>query len=209
MPGTDADMPDTPPKEPDPITWKFPVKHNPSGTGRVTVEVCDTARSSIDREHVKRNRGDGDALDGHALLTRLKWAAALGLLDGRVEVSEQDWELAGTIMAMSDHTRGQVIQTLRLKSQQANQARGKARAEQQLIVDEIVDGGAVKRVARRIVDKLAGGQWVPRHKLRNGTIAARDRGYFDAAIERLVEAGQIEVDAEGTRTHYRLAGGRR
>jgi hypothetical protein len=44
-------------------------------------------------------RGDGHAVYGHALLTRLKLAAALALLDQHQAVSATDWELAGTLMA--------------------------------------------------------------------------------------------------------------
>jgi hypothetical protein len=33
-------------------------------------------------------------MDGHALLTRLKIAAALGLFDGRPEVDAEEWQLA-------------------------------------------------------------------------------------------------------------------
>uniref|UniRef100_UPI003D7E159F hypothetical protein n=1 Tax=Flavonifractor plautii TaxID=292800 RepID=UPI003D7E159F len=36
-------------------------------------------------------RGDGEALDGHRTLTRLKVAADLAMLDHRSVVSEMDW----------------------------------------------------------------------------------------------------------------------
>lgn len=194
MPGTDPDMPDEAPQEPTPITWNLPVYKftTPAGTsGKNIIRVCDTARKTIDAEHVKRNRGEGNALDGHALLTRLKWAAALGLLDGRLEVSEDDWQLASTIMQMSDHTRNRIIADLKAKEAKANKAQGEKYAEREKIKEERVVEEGEKRVSRWIMHKLDG-EWVRASALRR-KLASRDRGFFDSAVDRLSEAGQIEV----------------
>jgi hypothetical protein len=52
----------------------------------------------------------GDPLDGQVLLTRLKVAALLALLDGRaVAISEADWADSGVVMAVSDATRRAII----------------------------------------------------------------------------------------------------
>ena len=76
------------------------------------IPVCDTATQVIVAARLEMLRGNGHALDGHALLTRLKVAAALALLDEHVEVTDEDWVLAGTVMEVSDHTRGQVVKVL-------------------------------------------------------------------------------------------------
>lgn len=47
---------------------------------------------SIRASHIARQRGDGDALDGHALLIRCKVSALLVIMHLRVEVTE--WGLA-------------------------------------------------------------------------------------------------------------------
>lgn len=204
LPGTDPQMPDQPPEEPEPIHWARTVPAM-VGPSHVVIKVCDTARNTIDREHVKRNRGDGDALDGHALLTRLKWAAAFGILDGRLEVSDDDWQLAGTLMAMSDHTRRQIVDELTEKKRAANLARGLEYAEREVLKDESVTEAGIKRVARRMYAKLETAGATPRSELRRA-INSRDRGYFDAALDRLQEAGQVVIEDDGRTTTIALAG---
>ena len=54
------------------------------------------SRAVIDKVRLDQLRsGNGHTLDSHSLLARLKVAAALGLLDGRIEVNDDDWQLAG------------------------------------------------------------------------------------------------------------------
>ena len=67
---------------------------------------CGAAVERIREAHYQRSRGEGQALDGHALLTRLKVAAALSILAGHgEEVTDDDWHLAGLVMTKSDETR--------------------------------------------------------------------------------------------------------
>lgn len=61
--------------------------------------------AAIKGGNVARNRGEVDALDGHAVLTRCKVAALLAIMHGRIEVMVWDWDRAGEIMAVSDQTR--------------------------------------------------------------------------------------------------------
>src|SRR5699024_9855667 len=60
---------------------------------------CEMARFEIEENSFAMKRGETDLKDGHALLARLKVAALLGLLESRehVEVTEEDWSLAGHI----------------------------------------------------------------------------------------------------------------
>lgn len=52
-----------------------------------------------------------DALDGHALLCRLKVAGAMMALDGRTTIEEADWHLAGHVMESSAVTRDQCLRS--------------------------------------------------------------------------------------------------
>ncbi|MEX5711895.1 hypothetical protein AB1484_27270 [Parafrankia sp. FMc6] len=104
MPATDPNAPDEEPGEPEPLAWVLPpwpadVPFR-SPSGRRVLDVCPTAVDTIKTERRRRLRGQAEALDGHALLARLKVAAALGLLAGRPRVTEKDWELAGVVMAV-------------------------------------------------------------------------------------------------------------
>jgi hypothetical protein len=54
---------------------------------------------------VKKGRGEVNALDTHANYARLKFAYALSILDGRKEMSVEDWRLSGIAAEVSRRTR--------------------------------------------------------------------------------------------------------
>lgn len=215
MPAIDPDAPDVPPDEPEPLPWKLP--HWPYGNsqGRVVLRVCDTARQVIDAQRVARLRGTTAALDGHSLLARLKVGATLALLEGGTEVEDDDWNLAGLIMDKSDRTRAAVVEVLQRTATDANRRKGEAEATRQIVVEERVDEAKAKRVARNVIRNL-NGTWTPEGEIRRG-LASRDRGYLTEALERLLSAGQIEledIDRDGgghggAGRHFRTAGGAR
>ncbi len=212
LPATDPDVPDVPPDAPDPHHWQPPVwPARDRTTGRVPLPVCEHARAVVDSARVARLRGDGDALDGHGLLARLKVGAALALLDGRAEVADDDWTLAGTVLDVSNATRAEVVETMRSSTAEANRNRGEAEGERAVIVTEKVEDAAVRRVARLLTRKLVGAaDGIVGADLRK-RLAGRDRGHFDAAIDRLLDAGQIiheDITWRGTAgVSYRLAEG--
>lgn len=216
LPAADPDAPDQAPPAPERLGWRVPrLPQAEHGTQRAILPVCDQARNTIDAARVARLRGQGDALDGHALLNRLKTAAALALLDSRAEVTDDDWHLAGIVQAVSDRTRTRIVDDLARATADRNRRRGEAEAERAIVVTERIDDHAVKRVARTITRKLADGP-MGQADLRRA-LTSRDRPYYEAALDRLREAGQIEAEdtartAEGhggLGTRYRLVGGAR
>lgn len=54
---------------------------------------------------VKNARGETEALDTHGNYARLKFAYALAILDGRKEMSSEDWRLSGIAAEVSRRTR--------------------------------------------------------------------------------------------------------
>lgn len=204
LPGTDPDMPDAAPAEPAPWAWTQPTAQSLRLDGRVILDVCKAATDTIEQEHIRRNRGEGDALDGHALMCRLKVAAALAVLDERLDVNDEDWQLAGVVMDKSDQVRGQVVAELQHRRSAANTAQGIADAEREVIREETIAEAATRRVCQAITRKLAGGAQVARAELRR-SLASRDRGHFEPAIDRLVEAGQIDVIEGAGSTAFRTS----
>jgi hypothetical protein len=206
VPVTDPDMPRERSTPPEPIIWErdFPPM-------RYEMDVCTEATDAIDEAHWKRSRGEGDALDGHALYTRLKVAAALALLDRRLKVTADDWRLSGRIMAKSDATRAGVQRVLRERAQEANLGRARAEAARAVVVAEEVDAQAVKRASQAVKTTLSkqSGEWVSAAELRR-KVASRVRANLDDALDALVLSGDIEAEAteyhgqSGTR--YRLRG---
>jgi hypothetical protein len=215
LPVTDPDAPDIAPPLPTPMVWESPpwnqiMGESSGGRDRVVLDVCNTARDTIIAAHLARTRGqDGEALNGHALLTRLKVSASLALLQGRAVVTDEDWDLAGTVMTVSDRTRGGVVDVLRGEAGKNNKAQAEAEASRTIVVQERLHEAAVARVARSVKRVLAraGSSAIARAKVRQG-ISNRDRQHFDSALAALVLAGDVveeEFEYQGqTGVHYRL-----
>jgi len=192
LPTMDANVPEQAPCEPPPIDWHMPplTKASVSPTGRRNLPVCDTARTAIDQAAVARHQGRVHALNGHALLCRLKTAAALALLNGRAAVTDDDWSLAGTVIAVSDTTRAGVIRSLAARGEATTIARGKAEGLRSVVADETKNEHTTQRVSRLIMRNL-GGEWTTRSDVWK-SVASRDRHVFDDAWERLLAAGLIQ-----------------
>lgn len=61
------------------------------------------------RDHMRAgHRGERNAIDGHAVMVRVKVAIGLMVLDGRTYLNDDDWELAGAVMDHSNATRARV-----------------------------------------------------------------------------------------------------
>ena len=161
------------------------------------LEVPDDARRAVDSHRVEMLRGgEVDPLDGHRLLCRLKVAAALMWLDGRTDgINQDDWSLAGIVMAISDLTRGRVADVLRSKVYAENATRGRADGIREIAKTEVVqseEAERIQRVAHNIERKLkADGGELSRSMLRK-TIHQRDRLLFDKAEELLLDTGRID-----------------
>jgi hypothetical protein len=194
LPYDDANAPDHPPEPPDRLEWQQPVQ---PGSGFLVLDVPEVARAAIDAHRLARLRQTGgDGLDGHTLLCWEKVAAALALLDTRTTITDEDWQLAETVIAVSVNTREQVIAHLNQVKAKANTARGHAEADRAVIVGERVEETTTKRVCNTILRMLRNldGEWVTHSKLRK-RLASYDRRWFEPAVARLIDAGQVEVQA--------------
>ncbi len=197
LPATDPDAPDKRPDCPKPLLWQPPKWHEAGGIHeggmyRNVVSVCDTACDIIDRAHLARTRGDGDALDGHALLTRLKVATALAILEGRCNVTDEDWDLSGTVMDVSDAARETCVKALAEEGKEHNRKQAEAEAMRAIVVDERVDEAKVRKASVRIKQKLARIEgWLSQSDLRSSLSPAL-REYAEPALHALVLSGAVE-----------------
>jgi hypothetical protein len=157
------------------------------------IPIPDQVALEIREAHVARGRGEGDALDGHALFSREKVAFALALLDNRRDINLEDWRLAGMIMAKSDAVRASVVKALNKKAKAAETARALNEGRREVIRSQVVAGADIERACKAILRKLRReGGWVPGKAVRD--VLGKLRGYFDEAVDKLVETGQIEVE---------------
>jgi hypothetical protein len=191
----DPEAPDVAPPEPEPI----PVALPPVPLAQHIVGVCAEARADIDQARVAQLRGEvGDHLDGHALYTRLKAAAALAVLDGHLGtdgVRADDWTLAGQLMAVSDATRAAVQDALATAAASSNLARGRAEGEREVVKADTVAAAELRRAGQGVMRFLAKhpGEWVKGKAVRT-SLAGPLRQHFAEAVEMLATAGQVEVE---------------
>jgi hypothetical protein len=216
FPATDPTAGDELPECPSPLAWQAPEwDRRTVGNDRLLhLRICDQATAAIRAAHRQRARGEGDPLDGHRLLTRERFAAGFALLAGHAYtdgVTDDDWALAGVLQAISDQTRARVVDRLQRERHERNRERGEAEAERAAIVGERTADAELQRACRYVVRKLRReGDWVNGGLLRS-SLPGPLRPLFDAAVEALIEAGQIEMERVAGQgrpgVRYRLAEG--
>lgn len=187
--------------DPDPLVTDTPI-WRPGIGGVVDIDysaVPDIERS-IKQGFRDRMRGEGDPLEGHAMLTRCKVAALLAIMHQRAEVTEREWRLSAAVMAVSDETRRSLIEYAEEAKRQRALEAGNARATER----EGYEDGRLRSVMRAIVDRLtdAGGE-MANSELRT-RLTSGQRPLFGAAIEKLADDSVIEVVTVKNGKRYRL-----
>lgn len=127
LPALDPLIPDTEPDWPEPLAWT-PAHVTPDATGRYRVPVPDEVVAEVKAARRARQRGQGDPLDGHLLLTREKVATALALLHGQPVVTDMWWTIAGHLMDLSRTQRDKCLAALDRAKAAEQRARGRGDA---------------------------------------------------------------------------------
>jgi hypothetical protein len=208
LPATDPSMPDATP-EPAGMAWDgIPEWPQPetSTKGLHVLPVCTAAAAFIRRERLRRVRGQGSPLDSHAPLNREKWAAALAFMEGHIGIEDEDWELAGVLMRVSDHTRDSITAALESAEAERNRKRGAADAVRRVVVDEQVDAAAVKKACKAVVNKLSARpqEWTSESDLRT-SLWIKHRPHLEDALRLLTDSGQIKARAVEYQGHAGMA----
>jgi len=207
MPVDDPGAPDVAPDTPAPLTVDVSA---PLTTGE-HLHVPAAVRDEILTHRRAMLRGERvDPLNGHRLLTRLKVAAALMILDSpsrddRGVITEDDWRLAGVVMDVSDHTRGAIERAVAQQNRSANKARAEDAAEREVVKAVRLDESSEGRAAKRIVGKLQRmGRPCTHKELRDACSNLRDHHY--PALEGLLTSGDVVQlpDSEGGAKMYDL-----
>jgi hypothetical protein len=196
MPVDDSNAPEA---RPDLPHFEFTLPRWPMSdmAGRVMLEVCDTAVQASDSDGLSKLRGTwtGAALDSHSNFNRLKVAAHLAVLDGRVYVDDDDWQLSELVMRKSSMTRDEVLTQLALTKRAESREQGLQRADAMKVTQEAVADRSVDRVAEVIVrgvKKHAGhdGKGCTQNCLKP-MVASRDRHFAPDALESAISAGSV------------------
>ncbi len=152
------------------------------------IEAADDAESHGEYEEPEESRA------AHSLLIKAKTAVALAILDGRIDVTEEDWELAEIVMGESRSMQDLALRTV--SNEKINAAIGKARVElaaQDAIEDEKLQK-MVDDIRRRVTS-----EWQPKGKIRTAANSRLRGEFFEDAFSWLVEAEEIEVEPQTRR----------
>lgn len=196
----DPTLPVEPVEHPGPLL--LPISEGDLGTAYAGMMTFpDAIKATLRRDHIAKVRGElaVDERDSQGPLMRCKMSALLALLDGHRDVEEEDWQLAAELWTTSCAVRDHV--TEHAAAEKARQAELVTEARVQLAertaaavgsVPDRVDRLAVT-LAHRVVE--AGG--LKRGDARRG-LASRDRGLYDAAVDRAEAKGLLRtVDGGG------------
>lgn len=141
-------------------------------------------------------------LDSHAMQVKAKVSALLALLDGRMTVSVEDWQLAGEIMTESNRVRDRCLELMHSEMQRqkadyiADSDEARAQAESRKL--ETAKRSVLSQLERHDPGHEGiKGYDISRMLGRNGKSA------YDA-IEALYEAGELDMILDGDRTSNRV-----
>jgi len=200
------------PAHPGPLDWQPPSFHAPGIGGRVQL-VAGYRRAligvdqAIADELVKARHAElvgtakVDPLDAHAGLVRLKTAGLLAILDGRLDVTQEDWRLAGIVTATSRAVRCWLqaqITTLARRQDWAQNERHAERAGRVANATAAASAGVtrVAAVIGRHVHRHGGGEVCSRRCLTQA-VQSSDRDQFAAALGHATAAGWVTETTGG------------
>ena len=171
------------------------------------IGVPASVRAAIRNFHflVEIGSPDVDPLDGHLMLVRLKVAFGLALLEGRGDISEDDWRIAGQLIDMSNRVRADMRRVVADRHRRTNTARAYDRADREAIIAEKLSEKTQQRVVNAITRKLSRVGAATRRNLQRAcdSLIARD---FPAVFDLMVDQGLLVAEGgEGDATRYRLA----
>ncbi|WP_152581036.1 hypothetical protein [Bifidobacterium tibiigranuli] len=173
--------------------------------GYTTIELGfpDEAYRESDMRRLAVLHGAGvQPLDSHAMQVKAKVSALLALMDGRMTVSVEDWQLAGQIMDESTRVRDRCLELMHSEMQRqkadyiADSDEARAQAESRKL--ETAKRSVLSQLERHDPGHEGiKGYDISRMLGRNGKSA------YDA-IEALYEAGELDMILDGDRTSNKM-----
>ena len=197
---TDPKIPDIQPAWPGPLSWQPPaVKSYNGAVFTATLTVAPSVVAEVHHAALQRTRGvvQVDELDAHADLARLKVAGLFAILENRVDVTEEDWLLAGLFQRTSRAVRTVIVQTLAIDERRREESgvRKVIRRDAALVDDQA--SRALVKMARSIGRHVHNTNDATRRTASRST-ASRDRQFatVDEAIDHAVSLHWIRVDGD-------------
>lgn len=152
--------------------------------------ATDEIRDELWTRKVRLARGEDtvEPLDAHEPLLRAKIAALLALIDGRTDITAEDWDLSATVWATSCGVRDGLLQIGATARQKEREQRTRDRVEQALRVEAAVTNmpSTIKRIAEKLGRRVTeeghltnGAAW----RALSGRDRQQGRELFEAALD--------------------------
>jgi hypothetical protein len=210
MPGEEPSIPDHRVTAPDP--WKIPAVRwgdlPANDRGRHEIPIPDEVADYVWSAHVARQRGSRGVtadMDGHLIICREKVAVALAALDGRGEMTIEDWELSGDIIALSNATRQRVVNQLNDQKRKQRENKALAEAETKYKAETYLRDVRLERIATRIaryLGKTEKGEMFSNPLQKK--FSSDEKKFVDEALELLEDRGSVSIITNGTGRLVRL-----
>lgn len=165
------------------------------------ISIPDEVRIEIASAHAARARGESDALDGHTLFCREKLAFALAYIDGRAEMTLEDWRLSGIATTVSEWTRNRAVEAYQLAKEDEFRDRGQLKGVESAAAELGKSQETTSRITRLVELTLRKIEQSMPDGISNSDLVrrttARDRGLLGGALDWLKGQGRI-MQVEGT-----------
>jgi hypothetical protein len=127
--------------------------------------------------------------DHHHDLLRCKIAGIVALMDGRIDVSLADWAIATTLVEHSAATRRYLREHRRLAERDRRHRQAEARAEVEIVVDDVKERQAIARMAEAIRGRLD--EPLGRNAVRKMVSSSTTKHRFEAALKLAISNGWV------------------
>lgn len=169
------------------------------------VPVCQQVIDDIETARVDAMTSDDHQFNGHALFAMEKLAVAIAAMDGRIEIGDEDWRLAGIAAAVSDMVKDRTLAQHAAAMGADAHDRGRLRGREQHAAKAemaVLDAERMERISALACERLRDGPMTAGALRR--LFNSRDRPYVGDACAVLHAQGLITIDGH----KWRLADGR-
>lgn len=161
------------------------------------ITIPPAAQKLILEQCELRGKGTGEALDGHAVFCREKFAYGLAVMAGRNHMTDDDWHLSGIAADVSNATREWAAACVAESATEDAADRGRLAGVAASAADEEKSRRAserVRAVGRLVMERLASGPMT--QGALNKSLNRDARPYLIAALQALQVAEMVAMDEQ-------------
>ncbi len=173
------------------------------------ISAAPEIRTELWHRNLTRVHGEVEDidLDSHIPLMRSKIAALLALMDGRTDITIEDWALSGVVWGTSSAVRDALVAHGQLEAAATAEARTVANVDRAVRTAAAVGSidQRLDRIGRLLAQKVARDGAMTNSAARHA-LPSRDRSLYEDVVERAVAEGVLRRVQGGIASPLRAAG---